>query len=100
MPTVERHYHCYIVRGGDYGRGEGTLVQTDWDYPFVAQDCGWSLRRVQPGKDGARFLRRAPNCGKGCEHLETDGTIDCPDCGITASEFIAAAGEYLDSIAW
>jgi hypothetical protein len=33
--------------------------------------------------------------GKRCEHTGTDGTIACPDCGIGAGEFIAAAGEWL-----
>ncbi len=98
MLTVESHYGAFIVRGGDYGRGEGTLVQVDYDFPHLAMDCGWNIRRVQPGKNGARLLQRAPNRGKGCDHRWTDGTVGC-ECGVTASEFIGAAGAYLDSIA-
>lgn len=31
-----------------------------------------------------------------CKHDKTDGTVDCPDCGLTASQFISAAREWLD----
>jgi hypothetical protein len=31
-----------------------------------------------------------------CNHSGTDGTVDCPDCGLTAGEFISAAREWLD----
>lgn len=96
MPTVERECCAYIIRGRGYGR-EGQLVQTDWDYPSTARDLGWNMRRVQViGRSGAvRIYQRAPIAG--CDHRGTDGTVDCPDCGITASQFIQAAGEYLDS---
>jgi hypothetical protein len=30
-----------------------------------------------------------------CAHDGTDGTVDCKHCGVTAGEFIAAAGEWL-----
>lgn len=30
-----------------------------------------------------------------CRHEGTHGTMDCPACGLTASEFIRAAGEFL-----
>lgn len=82
-----------------FGRGrpkDGELYQTDWDYPDLAQLFGWSLQRVQ--KRGGRvieFARRVP----GCEHDATDGTVTCPACGITASEFITAASNFLDRIA-
>lgn len=100
MPTIEHHHGCYVIHGRNHGKN-GTLVQSDWDYPATARDLGWNMRRVQPGKPGkpARILDRAPNRGKGCDHSGTDGTITCPDCGVTASDFIAAAGAYLDSIA-
>ena len=48
------------------------LIQTDWDYPGVASNLGWS-----PCHDG------------------TDGTIDCP-CGNTAMDLIASAQEFLN----
>jgi len=60
-------------------------VSTDYDYPGVASTFGWSVREV-PGTIG-RFT---------CTHDGTDGTIDCPACGITASRFIAEARSYLD----
>jgi hypothetical protein len=62
------------------------LVQTDWDYPAVAQLFGWSLRAVQP----------VVVIGNLCDHGGTDGTIDCPECGLPALDFITAAGEWLD----
>lgn len=96
--TIERSHCAYIVRGGDYGDGDGTLVQTDWDYPGVAQSLGWSLTRVQKDPRGKLFvMRRNPRAKGWCEHNNTDGTIKCNSCGVTAGEFICAAGEYLDS---
>ncbi len=62
--------------------GDSTLVQTDYDYPGTAGMFGWSTYEVQ--RDGQR-----------CDHQYTDGTVDCPDCGVTAGEFIAAAGDWL-----
>ena len=67
---------------GDFGNylvidletGEDILIQTDWDYPGVASTFGWSP----------------------C-HSETDGTVDCPVCGKTASEMITEAADYLDN---
>ena len=66
---------------GDYGTyllvnedtGEDILIQTDWDYPGIASNFGWSH-----------------------EHGETDGTVDCPVCGATAGDMIAEAQEVLD----
>ena len=93
---IESHYGAYIIhhhrtdwRGcnsPDCERSE--LIQTDWDYPATAQSLGWGLKRVQlPG-----HKRRNQ-----CDHRSTDGTVDCRDCGITATEFITAAANYLDS---
>lgn len=64
--------------------GRTVLVQTDWDYPSVAQSFGWSLREVQQ-----------PECAEPCDHDSTDGTVDC-GCGVTATEFISAAREWLE----
>ena len=87
----------YIIHGR--GRGpEGTLVQTDCDFPGAAQDLGLSLRRVQVDSRGnVKRMARTPR--KGCPHSGTDGTVKCPDCKVTASDFISAAAEYLDSLA-
>jgi hypothetical protein len=31
-----------------------------------------------------------------CEHANTDGTVDCPKCGVKASQFIQEARQWLD----
>jgi hypothetical protein len=84
MTTISRPwYGGYLVNHPD---GCTDYVQSDWEFPRLAQDMGWSLRQVQSS-------RRRP-----CLHLSTDGTVDCPDCGVSASEFIAAASEFLDML--
>jgi hypothetical protein len=60
---------------------ESVLFQTDWDFPSLARELGWR------GKIGRER----------CEHRGTDGTVTCPDCGRTASEFIGAASKWLDN---
>jgi len=86
--NVEHHHGAYLVNG--------ELVQSDWDYPATAHNLGWSLTRVQKRNGEIKHLSRRPV--KGCDHCATDGTITCPECGITASSFISAAAEYLDSL--
>lgn len=85
--------------------GRTVLVQTDYDYPGVASTFGWSTTDVQ--RDPAASAPRFPGdtfgggvydkaTGEGwCRHDGTDGTVDCPDCGIKAGEFIASAGQFL-----
>ena len=68
--------------------GQSILVQTDWDYPGVASTFGWSIQDVQA--QGTRYYGLAP-----CDHSGTDGTVDCPDCGLKAITFINAAGNWL-----
>ena len=68
----------------DQETGKTVLVQTDWDYPGVASTFGWSLRDVQQ-----------PDRDEPCNHDRIDGTVDCEDCGLTASDFIGAAEEWL-----
>lgn len=65
--------------------GRSVLVQTDWDYPGTADTFGRDKREVQQ-----EDRRERP-----CDHSGTDGTVDCPDCGLTATDFIAAAGDWL-----
>jgi len=90
--------------------GRSVLVQIDYDHPGVAGSFGWSLCNVQrcptckaadiapvPDYRGSK-VPECQECGEVfdlCEHSPTDGTIDCPECGATASDFIAAAGEWL-----
>lgn len=78
-PQVEHHYGSYLLT---YRNGSTQLVQSDWDYPATARELGWN------GKIGRER----------CEHRGTDGTVNCPDCGRTASDFIQAASDYLDSL--
>jgi hypothetical protein len=61
---------------------DSVLVQTDWDFPGVAQSAGWSLDMVQ----GQAI---------DCDHDSTDGTVDCDGCGLSANEFISAARDWL-----
>ena len=90
--------------------GDPILVQTDWDYPATADAFGWSMKQVQrcPECDQVAdgpvpnhgTMAHCPACDHAwesglCDHSHTDGTVDCPDCGVTASEFIVAAGDWL-----
>jgi hypothetical protein len=68
--------------------GREILVQTDYDYPGIAESFGWSVSSVEEGKPHSFSLP--------CEHRETDGTIECPACGEPASSFITAARDWLD----
>ena len=78
-PQVEHHYGAYLLT---YRDGSTQLVATDWDYPATARMLGWN------GK--VKHER--------CQHRSTDGTVDCRECGLTASQFIVAASEYIDSL--
>lgn len=74
----------FLIESAD---GRSALVQTDWDYPAVAQCMGWSLRDFQP---------ELPNyVGPDCPHEGTDGTVTCEECGATASDFISAAFDHI-----
>lgn len=80
--------------------GRSILVQTDWDYPGVASTFGWSTYDVQPARpdddDDPDSLASVFPCSTvGCDHPNTDGTVDCKRCGVTASQFISAAAEWL-----
>ena len=67
--------------------GRDILIQSDRDWPGVAETFGWSMRSVQ-------FLY-ADGHDNGCHHAYTDGSLNC-GCGVSVHEFIRAAGEYLD----
>jgi len=87
------------------------FVQTDWEYPSLATSLGWSLQDLQLCRKCRKSLPepedefedediQCENCRrkKGntpCEHDTTDGTVTCKECGATASEFIAAAYDWL-----
>lgn len=97
--TIYRDCCAYVAVGGEYGAGDGTMVQSDWDYPSLAQSAGWSLARVQRRHGRtvamARINRARLADGCDCDHSGTDGTVDCPECGITAGAFIKAANDFL-----
>ncbi len=80
-----------IVRDGcDYHDDKNTvLIQSDRDFPGVAQNCGWGL--VLKQANGFQD----DNDGIPCEHDGTDGTVTCKTCGLTAGDFIASAYDYL-----
>ena len=73
---------CFLIRAED-GRTE--LIQSDWDFPSLAQTFGWSLSMVQIPKRGREM----------CFHGSTDGTIKCSECDVGASRFITAAKRWL-----
>jgi len=99
--------------------GQTILIQNDWDYPGTAVSFGWSLSEVQQPLacraltaaladyspddelstlDGVIDLIRQcwhDAADNPCLHDSSDGTVDCDECGITASEFINAAYDWL-----
>lgn len=58
--------------------GKSIFIQSDRDFPVLASSFGWNMR------------------GRKCKHEGTDGTVNCPDCGKTATEFINEAIRFLD----
>lgn len=86
--------------------GRTVLIQTDWDYPGTASTFGWSVQEVQTCPSCGKILSgddtaslKCPACDaelKICDHGGTDGTVDCKQCGVTATDFITAAGNYLE----
>ena len=68
ITLLEADCGTFLLRAKD---GRDILVQTDWDFPGVAQTFGWSPCR----------------CGA------TDGTVDCDHK--TADDMIADARDFL-----
>ena len=68
ITLLEGDYATFLLRAED---GRDILVQTDWDFPGVASNFGWT----------------ACPCGG------TDGTVDCSHR--SADEMIASAREFL-----
>ena len=64
------------------------LVQSDWDWPAIAQRMQWDMRAVQV--QGSGYYGFNP-----CDHDGTDGTVACPDCNLTAAAFIGAAHDHI-----
>jgi hypothetical protein len=100
---------CQIVAEG----GRNVLVQSDWDYPGFASSFGWATRNVQKCPkcrkvytdinyhadtftcEECEAIEQGDTISKCCDHRNTDGTVSCRCCGVTTSEFISAAGDYL-----
>jgi hypothetical protein len=88
--------------------GRDQLIQLDYDFPAIANTFGWNIKSVQKcdrcGGASANHINIlvkycpycANNVGYMCDHPNTDGTVNCPDCGVTASEFISAARQWID----
>ena len=56
------------------------LFQVDYDYPGLAETLGWDKQTVGNGT---------------CRHSSTDGTVGCEECGVTVTQFIEAAIQWL-----
>ncbi len=56
--------------------GDEIFIASDFDFPGIATTFGW------------------PGCP--CGSRGTDGTIDCPDCGRTASTLLRRAARWID----
>ena len=76
-------YGHYVVSREDLPGYSTLYVQNDYDFPGLAANLGWSKVGVQ--KDEGV-----------CLHRWTDGTVSCPDCGLTAAFFINCAAHWLD----
>lgn len=89
--------------------GATVLIQTDWDCPGVASTFGWSTQSIQRCQSCGHMQEVDPQavaqfecgeCGELCDrcrHNGTDGTVDCPSCHITATQFIESAGNWLSA---
>lgn len=85
-------YGYYIIRNTE--NNDTVLVQMDYDFPSLATNFGWSVSRVKC-ESGHRYDCDCDSYTD-CDHSETDGTIDCKECGMKANIFITSAREYLD----
>lgn len=103
MSTITLDVSDGLIQIVDEARDEAKPVLTDWDYPGVAQTFGWGMRRVQhqdlhPEDEDSSVsfdYKGESDGGFPCCHRHTDGTVDCPDCKVTAINFINAAYEWL-----
>lgn len=101
MITLENgDFNTYLVVNDD---GRDMLFQTDFDYVSLATAFGFDTHALpHPETDDDDLLDLESEqmvmqrSQQGCTHLHTDGTVKCPDCGMTVAMFIAFAMEYLD----
>ena len=64
--------------------GRTAISTLDHEFPALAATFGWDATTVQ--SEPAKFR---------CRHAGTDGSIDCPDCGCTATDFGDIAATWL-----
>jgi hypothetical protein len=105
---------CQIV---DLVTRRTVMPSTDFEYPSYAQTFGFDLHTVQrcpnckktvlvPNLDDGRtqpVYFHCENCMDAgstithacCTHDRTDGTVQCPACGLSAGAFISAASDFL-----
>ena len=82
VKLTEEAYGCFTLYPVNKKLNRNSLFyQNDFDFPGLAMALGWKLSTVKPHP--------------GCNHMRTDGTIKCSDCGATASEFIGKAKNWL-----
>ena len=95
--ALERTHGIFLIVADD---GRDRLIQLDWDYPGVAESFGWSIGKIQAHchhNASTEECCPCPNdCEFACDHSGTDGTVRCDECGLTATDFINAAREWLD----
>ena len=80
-----RYGHYTVTK--ESGEQPSLYYQNDYDFPGLARDLGWDMAEVQ---------QRGTAADETCQHACTDGTVACPHCGLTATDFIAAAIRWLD----
>lgn len=86
--TVSRHpsVPCgYLITNDADDRTE--MCTFDHDFPNLARTFGWDM---------IAYVQAEPMRFR-CRHHSTDGSIDCTECGVTASEFITEARAWLNS---
>lgn len=94
--TVEGNRFGHYVIVAETGRTR--YIQQDLSFPGVARDFGWDIASVQfPADDADDDAAETARTPFRCTHIGTDGSVDCPACGMTAGQFIASAAEYLDN---
>lgn len=84
------------------GRLRSVFIQSNREYASLARTFGWDISTVGPqwyDEDKAELM---PNKERAtyekqcyCKHEETDGTMDCKQCGVMVGDFLSAAYNYL-----
>lgn len=100
--SVESYMSGYLITHDD---GRDILIQSDWDFCGVASSFGWRPENKEEcdwDTSECEFCALKEECEDGkfvscqCWQFGTDGTVECPNCHKTASEFISDAAAFLD----